>query len=299
MGSAVRIFRGPFVGDELFSTESGSSRRSRFHFRDSCGPNFIKFSAARFPELKSFVKDALLVESEIQTCAEAFHTYRLAIESLVRFCKCDLCKGTWSDSDCDMTTFCPAELAVTIIKAVRILSGIVTELSPMRAGLEELNEYTGRARRRGRAEDRQLQDPKRLIEWEGDSMISMECFLESAEKIFYGDKDRLSNGPRSPLAATAYEGICFFFGILQEPTALFEKAAKIHVIPGTIEYNGRQFTNIQDSPTLNAIKDNDGKRDSEIFHSLCRDVKECIDSSVQMLAQEDLDSTGSPKLLCR
>jgi hypothetical protein len=256
MGSVARIFRGLAEGDPELPEQWHISCRT--YFESSFGLEYVHFALERFPELKEPPQLAKLMQeyAQIPTCREAQQVFEEAMESILEACKCKKCcrdgKGEWKAELNGW--YCLPALASTIIRLVRVLSGIEvlqSGLLPKRAGLEE---FYNRQVDRLRVQRSQHKQPRnavsqthlyRLLEYvridNGAPELSP---LTTAHLIFSG---RISgNDVGRYTSAYANKGVCCFYDILREPSRDAAVAARICVIPGSIQYQDTNYDGITD-----------------------------------------------------
>lgn len=231
IGSAARIYQGLFDGE---GSPSEWLNGCRSYFPDSHGPAFVQFILMRFPELES-LRDSMTAAANIVNCAEAGRNFDAQMMIIADYCVCHSCcpSKVGLDHPPEQRPFCLVYLAHTVTVVSRALSGMITELRPMRSGLELMYQRVVGSNGNTPAIAR-----ANILERNGHSttngVLGTKEFLQRADIIFGGDRMSDSKG-RDWISALADNGLCCFFDILIDPSFGAGRAAQVHVIGGRIE----------------------------------------------------------------
>ena len=243
VGSAARIYQGLFEVDQTLPREW--IRDCHSYFPDSYGPAYIHFILQRFHELEP-LRDAMYQAASATTAIKACTNFEAHMKMIQLDCNCGVCFRADTDKEGEgerLPNFCLVYLAYTIINTSRALSGIVTEVLPMRAGLETM--FWNLPKRY-----KILTAPTNIIE-QDDNMwhtgSGTKLLLQVADTIFSGDGVWRLEGFKNWISAIAQNGLCYYFDILVNPTFGARRAARVHITPGSIEHHGRAYTLLRDS----------------------------------------------------
>ena len=240
IGNAARIYQGLYEGDENIPPQWVANCHS--YFPDSHGLAYAHFVFMRFPELET-LRDAVFRGVRTSTVIKAGASFDLHMSAIATACGCDTCCSTESGNEHPVRrAFCLVMLAHTIIKTSRVLSGMETELCPLRAGLEIMFWNTGGYQRPATAREN-------MIEEEEDSWQSMAgtlMLLRSADTLFGASRMERSVAMEDWVCARADNGLCYFLDILINPSFGAGGAAKVHIISGRIEHEGRAYNLLSD-----------------------------------------------------
>ena len=263
IGSAARLYQGLYEADWNLPWEWLIGCRS--YWRESFGREYVQFVAKRFPELET-LRDDMNFAAKTLTVREAGINLDAQITSIAASCGCKgCCPKEPESSKHKEREFCLVYLAHAIMVISRALSGMITELCPMRSGLEEMYSkvISDSGKRPAVARDNMVEYPDSY--W--DSNQGTKIFLSRADVIFSGDRIHDLNYMKDWTCAMASNGLCYFFDILVDPASETQRA-KVHVIPGRIEYNGRAYDKLGDidqgTPPMLGGKEDMGFVDSSI-----------------------------------
>ena len=237
IGSAAGVFRQFVVADERFPHES--LRVCGSYFPDSYGPAYVHFTLSRFPELEP-LRDHMYSGAGSREPLYSFETH---IKTIATECACQECcpveaKGGGGRSTLPRADFCLVYLTYTVIVTARALSGMLTDICPMRAGLEAM--YWSISRNAPFPKIIELNDPK----WHTE--LGTRRLLEAADRIFGGDRISKFPGFKDWICAVAESGLCYYFDLLVAPTFGAGRAARVHITPGRIEHQGRGYNILRD-----------------------------------------------------
>ena len=290
LGCAARIFQGLFEADELLPPAWRGNCRS--YYPDSYGPAYVHFTLSRFPELEP-LRDIIYSAARSQTAIEASSSFEAHIQVIATECGCLQCcpiegeRPPLAPTNPHDGIFCLVYLAYTIIKTSRVLSGIVTELCPMRSGLEAMFWNFPRESVSGIPALRVMNILESESIWHNGTGTKM--LLQTADTIFGGDRIRQFEVYRDWICAIAENGLCSYFDLLIEPSFGAHRAARIHVTPGHIEYRDRAYNMIRDAgsdqPPLSGPTDPGHRGWNWVMDVL---EKGC-GSQAELLVQERLD----------
>ena len=248
LGCAARVYQGLFEADELFTP--AWRRDCRSYFPNSHGPAYVHFLLTRFPEFEP-LRDLIYSATRSQTAIEACSSFEAHMQVIATECGCLECcpiegqRRSHAPTNPNDRIFCLVYLVYTVIKTSRVLSGIVTELYPMRSGLEATFWQFPRMSASG------IPALKVMNILEGDrdwhSGLGPKVLLQTADTIFGGDRIQKFEAHRDWICAIAENGLCSYFDLLVEPSFGAGRAARIHVTPGHIEYRDRAYKMIRDA----------------------------------------------------
>lgn len=239
IGNAARIYQGLFEGEKSLPVQW--LRNCRSYFSDSHGPAFVHFVLMRFPELEP-LRDCMIRGARTSNMMEAGTNFDTQMNSIATACECVKCCPTEPENGrSEVRVFCLVLLAHTIINVSRALSGMVTELCPLRAGLEMMFWNCGRY-------DLPATARQNLIEEEKDwhTTASTRMLLQNADILFGGSRMDRSNGWGDWACALSDNGLCYFLDILVNPVLDAGRAARVHIIAGRIEHQGRAYGLLSD-----------------------------------------------------
>lgn len=235
------------------------------------------------------------------------------MDALSTICRCRDC-GT--DDNVNQTrVFCLVGLTETIVRMIRSLAGIHSDILPSRGGLELMyGDHMKRMRgmRSGKAT------------WGSDwgkrltaNHIVEHIFTEDgepttlaiAEVIFGGGRyknDRqIMEGRQRPrivegqrISAVEDQGLCYFLGVLKDPHQDFCSLARVHVIQGIIRLNKERYEYVCDGPNhkfvgrprLNA---RDKVQIENVNNKLIRAIESSSGGKLELITQEG--TSGSTK----
>ena len=214
IGSAARIYQAVFDADEVLPKDW--IRDCHSYFPNSHGPAYVQFAVTRFPELEP-LRHIMSSAASIQTANEACSQFEAHMKAIQSACECGECCFVARSNRCErLPTFCLVYLAYSIIRTLRALSGMITEVCPMRAGLETMFWDVPRWRQF-------LLLPTNILE-QGKDMwhtgAGTKMLLQLADTIFSGDGVWRMEGFKNWISAIAQNGLCYYFDILVEPPSV-------------------------------------------------------------------------------
>ena len=253
IGSAARIFQAIYEADKEVPRKWLINCRS--YYPQSYGSSYIHFILARFPELQG-IRDATYSGFR-KSVRDAVANYEAQAMSLATGCGYQkVCRhfvqadGTKTEEEeyiPNPPPYCLVIQACTIIRVARYLSGIITELHPMRAELEFVYDVL--------SNPWQLNSIENIIDGQlgHDSFADRYVLLHAAEIIFGGRRPIAVHQPKDVVSAYAVNGLCYFLDVLTKPTLRAAWAARVHVLPGRLEYLGRAYDLLKDCGDLNPL----------------------------------------------
>ena len=241
IGSAARIYQALSEGDESFSDAKEDWRfQCRTYFPNSHGLALVYFTTQRFPELGD-LHETIALSALAPTVQEAWMELEASMTTIRNGCGCQRCSEGLARNEGPHGHFCLVYLVYTILQIAHALSGIVTQLCPTRVGLELVYEqviYDGMRHAvvaREHLRDRADHSP---------SILSQQR-LSTALLIFGGNRVTGKTDPRprkfTSTSAMAINGLCYCFDILLRPSSNLAQAARINIVSGSIEHNGRAY----------------------------------------------------------
>ena len=248
IGNAARIYQGLYEGDENIPSQWLANCRS--YFPDSHGLAYAHFILMRFPELEP-LRDAVFRAARTSSVIQAGVSFDSHMSAIATACGCGTCCSTESGyKHLVGRAFCLTLLAQTIMKTSRALSGMETELCPLRAGLELMFWNTGPSERPATARENMIEEEPKWQSTDGTLML-----LKTSDTLF--GASRMGTDVKAfedYICARADHGLCHFLDILINPSFGAGRAAKVHIISGRIEHEGRAYNLLSDvdsiSPTL-------------------------------------------------
>lgn len=265
LGCAARIFQALAEGDESLPQQWLVACRT--YFDSSFGPDYISFALDRFPELWKTLKS---MEQRMQEKArlpynEAEEQLEESISKISMECRCKVCwldgnpdpKGSTGTSNNYMASkewYCLTALATTIIRLIRVLSGIDVEnhnLLLKREGVEWFYNQQKSRHQRQRQIAKSHHNTRdelyiaRILDYVRIDKSAPEFSPLAVAITLYSGVQRQEDLPPYTSAIES-RGICAYFRILDEPSRDARAAARICVIPGCIEYLENRYGGIQD-----------------------------------------------------
>lgn len=283
IGYAARLYQGLYEADWNLPWEWLVGCRS--YWRESFGRGYIDFVGERFPELET-LRDAMNTAAKLPTVKEAGSNFDAQIGLIATGCGCkDCCQEVSEGSEPKEREFCLVYLAHAIMVISRALSGMITELCPMRSGLEEMyaKVKADSSKRPATARDNMVES------WDSfwDSSHGTKIFMARADIIFSGDRIYDLNYMKDWTCAMASNGLCYFLDVLVDPASEAQRA-KVHVIPGRIEHNGRAYEKLSDidqgTPPMMG-----GEEDMGFFNAPIEGLAKGYGGQLDVLVQERLD----------
>ena len=234
IGSAAGVFQALCDADERFPQEC--FRDCRTYFPDSHGPAYVHFVLSRFPELEP-LRDYMYSAARSQ---EPWASFSTDINTIATGCACQECCPTeMKDGGAPPRAgFCLVYLTYSVIITARALSGMITDICPMRAGLEAMYWSINR---------KSLLSP--IIEFNDTTWhtgVGTKVLLQAADTIFGGDSIAKFTGYKDWICAIAENGLCYYFDLLVAPSFGAARAARVHITPGRIEHQGRGYNILRD-----------------------------------------------------
>ena len=286
IGYAARIYHGLYEGDENIEPQWLANCRS--YFPDSHGLAYAHFILIRFPELEP-LRDAVFRGARTSRVIEAGASFDSHMSAIATACGCQTCCSTKSGNGHPVRrAFCLVLLAHTILKTSRALSGMETELCPLRAGLEIMFWNTGSTERPATARENMIEDE----EYYWHSMAGTMMLLRDADTLFGASRMERPRALEDWVCAMADNGLCYFLDILVHPSFGAGAAAKVHIVSGRIEHEGRAYNMLSDvdykSPPLGG-PGHPEKGQSRFLDKHLDEFAKCDDSDLSVLVTQRLD----------
>ena len=229
IGNAARIYQGLYEGDDDIQPQWLTNCRS--YFPDSHGLAYAHFILMRFPELEP-LRDSIYRGARTSSVTEAGRSFDTHMSAIVTVCGCGTC--WFREAETIGRAFCLTLLAQTIIRTSRALSGMETELCPLRAGLEMMFWKGIDSTRPAIARENLIEEEE--SDWH--SIAGTMTLLKNADIIFGASRMESARALEDWVCARADNGLCYFFDILINPSFGAGTAAKVHIINGRIAARG-------------------------------------------------------------
>ena len=287
LGCAARIYQGLFEADERLPP--AWRRDCRSYYPDSYGAAYVHFILTRFPELEP-LRDVIYSAARSQTAIEACSSFEAQIQVIATECGCLQCcpiegeRPPLAPTNPNDGIFCLVYLVYTILKTSRVLSGIVTELCPMRSGLEAMFWNFPRKSVSGIPALKVMNILENESTWHEGTGTKM--LLQTADTIFGGDRIRQFEVYRDWICAIAENGLCSYFELLVEPSF---GAHRIHVTPGHIEYRDRAYNMIRDAGSDHPPLSGPPGQSQRGWDTLMDRLEKGCGGQAELLVQERLD----------
>jgi len=314
IGSAARIFSALVEADENVPQEW--LRYCSIYFPDSFGQNFVEFAQYRFPELSSkHLKAEMVKAAQANSYSDARAAFELSMNGLASSCGCKVCcptnfqqaESTLSENKTSakryLPRYCFVALTGTLIRVTRALSGIdpIEGLHPTRAGLEYIYET-----QQTRIQRLSRQDGKNIfpivcsiVEHAAPDLKWTEVsLLRFAQHIFGGQTFHDENDDPGS-SATAIEGLCCYLEILREPIQDDPIAlARVNVIPGYIQYEGRLFHRVGEKSTnlFAAVCSSKNRPKYCVPEKVVQSIERCFGGTLELLLTEEFPKDRRPSL---
>ena len=310
LGCAAGIFQALAQGDESLPQKWLVACRT--YSDSSFGPDYISFALQRFPELQKSLKrmEPMMQDKARLPYAEAVEQLEEALSKISMECRCKVC---WSDGQPNprgqtrtsrdgmksKEWYCLTTLATTIIRLIRVLSGIDLvndELCLKREGVEWFyNQQRSRHQRQRQmakthTNTRDELYVTRILDYVRVDKTAPEFSSLAVAITLYSGVQRQEDLP-SYTSAIQCRGICAYLRILDEPSCDARRVARICVIPGCIEYRGSPYGGIQDLG-FNPFQDTQ--------HFVKTDVRpdHCVPERTKNLATKCTSRTSKDLKLC-
>lgn len=268
LGSAARIFQGLAEGDPSVPQEWLTDCRT--YSSQSFGAEYIHFAETKLPELKGLWKKPAAQSHISNMVHQSYKEAEIEFEKTLSFisasCNCKTCSldgkpdpqgytKKFDKQDDSRQWYCLTALTTTIIRLIRVLSGIETALPrlyPARAGVEWL--FNQQKLRHQRQRQKSRTGTSAQIEYfvqrvldrnpRGDKYATDFSPLTIAAVLFSGELPK--SDTNSYTSAITSKGICAYYRILDDPSRQANIAGHIRVIPGAVEHNGNQYNAVYD-----------------------------------------------------
>ena len=310
LGCAARVFQALAEGDESVSHHWLVACRT--YTDSSFGPDYINFAMWRFPELK---KSLSKIEQDMQGKArlsygEAEKQFEESIANISMLCRCKVCwlegdhdpKGYTSTSETPMGSrewYCLTTLATTIIRLIRVLSGIdIVDkgLCLSRKGVEwfynqqKLRHQRQRQIAKTTTNKRDELYVTRILDYARIDKTAPEFSSLAVALTLFSGEQRQEDLPHYTSAFHA-QGICAYLRILEEPCRDAKRIARICVIPGCINFNDNPYGGIQDLG-FDPFKDTQKFAKTEVRPTYC------VPEKAKKIATDCTSKTSKDMKLC-
>ena len=261
-GSIARVHHALAVGEN----DVGDFQRQTYinFVESSYGIGFINSVVSTFPELKQvtglFDEMQLALDVPLR---ESFRTIEGTILKLEGICQCRRC----NPGEKERKIRCIVVLALSIREMVSTIScvKVASEILPTVRGMDciynrleaEWRNPTKKKKRPLLADvlDLSLQDVF------GTDYERLRCFdlLSHPVEIFsgysYHGRYLPENNPGGNefCTATVKQGLCYYMNCLQSLSSHPENARVVHIIPGHIQVDDRQFSSVYDGPVMSEV----------------------------------------------
>ena len=283
IGNAARIYQGVHEGDENIRPQWLANCHT--YFPDSHGLAYAHFILMRFPELEP-LRNSLFKGARTSSVTEAGRSFDKHISAIATVCGCHTCCS--QEAGTIGRAFCLTLLAQTIIRTSRALSGMETELCPLRAGLEMMFWKAIDYKSPATAQENLIEDE----EFDWHSIAGTMTLLKSADILFGASRLESDGALEDWVCARADNGLCYFFDILINPSFGASAAAKVHIINGRIEHEGRAFNMLSDMDAKTPPFGGPGSRAGDQPRFLDKHLSElarCYGSQLSVLVTQRLD----------
>lgn len=255
-GSVARVYHALALGER----DVGKfSRRTFINFVESSyGVGYINSVVSIFPELKKV--SGLFDEMQLALNAplkEAFRTTERTLLELEQICLCEKCThgGTTREITCIVVLALSIREMVSTISCVTREDDILPTIRGIGCVYSRLDlDWPLPANARGRP----LLAVALGLSMEGlhgPDADDIRCvdLLSHPMEIFSGHSDhtryRPENNPsgKDYCTATVKQGLCYYLNCLQSLSSHAENARVVHIIPGHVQKDDRQFTSVHDT----------------------------------------------------
>lgn len=247
VGSAARMFEAIALG------EDGITRPHQRRFFDSSyGRGFVGNALRIFPELVPIQKQA---EIGVQlSLVDAKARYAESLFAIQKRCR----KCTYQESCTDHPGLCPVLVFETILRICHFMAGVqvIDHLCPRRAGFEILynQQYAvKRTKSECKGPDQWQLDPfSSVLQQYGGQPTSKDTFILSLGTYRLIDVLTLFNGRQvqtgdiNYVSALSEGGLCAYLDILREFSLDPELFGLVHIMPGSIEKDGKPYRLVED-----------------------------------------------------
>ncbi|KAK5197040.1 hypothetical protein LTR72_000268 [Exophiala xenobiotica] len=285
IGSAARLFKGLADAEDMFGMRYRLVCAS--YCDSSYGIGFVDNTIRWFPELRKLrTHMQAAAKAELN---DARKNFERCLNLVRRHCGCWECQSVagsltghsgrdieddaMADEETNQSSasrdeddewvphhFCQVVILETILFLSRALSNVVLEnesLLPVRSGMELTYSRQLGTRRRANIENSAYKDigpiafcldfhnRDRRVTF-SDIERAVEIRLQTILEIFSG---RAAPSTSYNISALCCNGICAFMGVLREPNAERRCVARIHVITGRINHDGKMYTSLIDRVT--------------------------------------------------
>ena len=310
LGCAARVFQALAEGDESLSHSWLVACRT--YTDSSFGPDYVNFAMWRFPELKNSLSK---IEQDMQGNArlsygEAEKLFEESIANISMLCRCKICwlernrdpKGhtsTLGTRTGSREWYCLTALATTIIRLIRVLSGIDIvdkELCLSRKGVEWFYNQQKMRHQRQRQIAKTTTNKRdelyvtRILDYARIDKAAPEFSSLAVALTLFSGEQRQEDLPYYTSAFHA-QGICAYLRILEQPCRDAKRVARICVIPGCINFNDNPYGGIQDLGF-------DPFRDTQKFAKSDLRPDYCVPEKARKIATDCASKTSKDMKLC-
>jgi hypothetical protein len=254
IGSAARIYAGLAQGEPnmgIFGKDIKTRLVWTGYNTSTYGEALVAFLMSTFPELRSVPNLADIAHSAVdQSINEACETLQRNTLNLRSQCGCNCCQNEGSQPKT-----CLLRLAGTILRLSRLLASIEfdSKLPPTTSGIEIIYESTPKP-----PSDKHI-GIEQLNLIIGTEWAMIRRSLELSVGLFSGtqpfvDASTSHASSRDIMTAVSWGGICGCIDALRSPTSIARNTGTIHIRPGHIMRDERQYTAVFDHPKLEGIQ---------------------------------------------
>ncbi|KAL1642570.1 hypothetical protein SLS58_005339 [Diplodia intermedia] len=263
LGSAARVFQAFVDGDDNVPADWRTACQT--YYENSFGIDYVHFAFDWFQELATpKMKEEALACARLESYSEAESKFEHSMIIIADICNCKYCcfNGTPTAKRTAATAtnhaepignYCLVALCSTIIRLVRVLSGIDMlgrKMRLNRSGLECFynQQHTRLVVQRKGARNIEKEElfVYRIVEHiKVDKDAPEYSPLAVANTLFSGNQ--MNKNIQASTSAFAAQGICCFFNILQQKEPREGSVvSRVCVVPGTIEYRGQTYAGLGD-----------------------------------------------------
>ena len=300
IGCAAVIYQALFEGNE--STPREWQEDCPCYFSASFGLDYVHFILNRFPELED-LRSVIITKMKSLPVPEAISQFEAQITSIAMGCGCWRCSKSGEKSHATSVSsrdFCLVYVTYSIIKLSRALSGIVTELSPMRAGLELYYDEClsrssslvppGKKSPTAQLPPTFVANIVEVYSAKGPSIGGETSLLDIAGMLFGSQRKSVQYSPDQYVSAFAENGLSYFLDVLVDPSADSARASKVHIVGGRIEYAGRPYHQVRDGSFNMLPPRNDSNWPPQVNPRILALMESSYGGELEALVTEELES---------
>ena len=294
IGSAASVFAFLVHGDRDIPKEWRSNCHMRFE--KSYGTGYIFLAQSQFPELAILDNDMRLA-ARAPSVESAKAEYEAQISKLAIGCQCRICcliPLSMANVKKNEAPYCLIALLETTIVMTRSLAGILSDMSPMRVGIESMYDMHV-PKMRSFEQTSGLSPLQRIIE-NGIPGVIDPPLIYVAETIYGGQWYTERIRPESFISAIAENGLCYFLDGLREPTRSAATLGRVHIVVGRIEHLNRPYHKVQDAGETDPLFLGEPRQSPCIPNKDIETIKACSNGSIEILVKKEISSQNLPYL---